>query len=106
VTQDEPVSGGDVGDKAPDAKLGPGPDSVYLRAERSGHGKGRLYFVAFTVSDGHGGSCSGTVTLSVPHDRHHRVVDTGKRFNSFLAFATKGKHGKHHRHGGKGGKSA
>jgi hypothetical protein len=97
VTQDEPVSGLGEGDKAPDAKPGPSSGSVYLRAERRGRGRGRLYFIAFTVSDGHGGSCTGTVTVGVPHDQKHRILDTGKRFNSFVVPAHK--HGRRHGHG-------
>jgi hypothetical protein len=95
VTQDEPVFG--HGDTGPDAKSGPTSDSrrsrptgsrrVYLRAERRGNGTGRLYFIAFTVTDGHRHICERSVTVTVPHDRrhHHHVPtrDTGKRFDSF-----------------------
>jgi hypothetical protein len=98
VTQDEPVIGLGQGDKQPDAKTSSRPGSVYVRAERSGNGHGRLYFIAFTVADGNGGTCSGSVAVAVPHDHHQRhVADTGKRFNSFKTTSTPS-HKKHHKH--------
>jgi hypothetical protein len=36
-----------------------------VRAERNPHGDGRVYRIAFTTSDGRGGSCSGIATVSV-----------------------------------------
>jgi hypothetical protein len=97
VTQNEPVWGLGNGDKAPDAKVGPSSHSVYLRAERKGTGKGRVYRISFTVTDGHGGSCSGVVKVGVPHDRHHPVIDSGHSFNSFSTPPRAG-HGHHHQH--------
>jgi hypothetical protein len=29
----------------------------------------RIYTIAFTVTDSHGASCSGTVAVTVPHDQ-------------------------------------
>ena len=43
--------------------------TVLLRAERSGGGAGRLYTISFGAADGMGGTCRGTATVSVPHDR-------------------------------------
>lgn len=40
-----------------------------LRATRLGSGTGRVYTLAFSASDGKGGSCSGTVAVTVPHDQ-------------------------------------
>jgi hypothetical protein len=60
VTQDEPVG------TAPDAAAGPGPSQVSLRAERDGAGDGRVYQVAVRGDDGFGGSCTGSVKVSVP----------------------------------------
>lgn len=48
VTQDEPVKGLGSGDQSPDAKPGPHPDQVWLRAERSGSGDGRIYRISWT----------------------------------------------------------
>jgi hypothetical protein len=61
VTQDEYVTG--VGDDTfPDAALTSGGASnrVLVRAEANPQFNGRVYRIAYTVSDGHGGSCSGT----------------------------------------------
>jgi hypothetical protein len=76
VTQDEPVNGVADGNTAPDAEDGPSPGSVYLRRERAGNGDGRVYRIAFTLSDGKGGSCSGVVKVQVPHNKKKPAVDS------------------------------
>jgi uncharacterized repeat protein (TIGR01451 family) len=82
VMQDEPTSGNGDGNTCPDAII-PAPGSnAYVLAERAGGGNGRVYTIYFTASDGHGGSCSGSVTVSVPHDQNHDAVDDGPRFDS------------------------
>jgi hypothetical protein len=64
VTQDEPA-----GDNGPDWKSGDALNTVWLRSERDGSDKdGRTYTVAYTVTDSHGASCSGTVQVHVAHD--------------------------------------
>jgi dipeptidyl aminopeptidase/acylaminoacyl peptidase len=74
VTQDEPVlSSGDP--TSPDA-IDEGDGELRVRAERNPHGDGRVYRIAFTASDGRGGSCSGTATVSVPRKRHKPAVDS------------------------------
>ena len=81
VTQDEPVQGLGDGDTSPDAVLQ--RDKVLLRAERSGTGNGRVYRVSFMADDGHGGSCTGAVTVCVPHDRRPGTcVDDGQQYNA------------------------
>ncbi len=84
VTQDEALNGTGDGDTAPDAKRGPKPHQVYLRAERSGNGNGRVYRIGFSVSDGTD-SCTGTVKVGVPHDqgKNGGPVDSGLTVNSF-----------------------
>jgi len=71
IYQDEPVDAKGSGDTAPDGQ-GVGTDTAEVRAERSGSkkvpGNGRVYHIAFTADDGHGGSCTGTVRVCVPHD--------------------------------------
>ena len=57
VRQDEPTIGTGGGDVAPDAVI-QADGTVLLRAERANSGDGRVYHVAFTASDGYGGSCS------------------------------------------------
>lgn len=64
-----------------------GSATASVRAERAGSksvpGNGRIYHIAFTASDGLGGSCSGTVLVSVPHDqRGAAAVDDGPLFDS------------------------
>jgi hypothetical protein len=85
VTQDEPLNGTGDGDTSPDAKTGPSSNQVYLRAERSGKGNGRVYRVSFTGSDGEGGTCSGTAKVGVPHDQGGKTtpIDSGLTVNSF-----------------------
>ena len=81
VRQDEPTD--DVGDGStcPDALIA--ADTVQLRAERAGPGDGRLYEVDFTATDATGESCSGTVTVCVPHDQGSPTcVDGGALFDS------------------------
>ncbi len=82
VTQDELVNGLGAGDTSPDAVLQ--GDKALLRAEREGGGNGRVYEVIFTADDGAGGSCTGTVTVCVPHDRKSggTCVDDGQLVNS------------------------
>lgn len=85
VTQDEALNGLGDGDTAPDAAWVTGrSDQVQLRAERSGTGDGRVYRIAFTVSDGKD-TCTGTVYVSVPHDQSGdpAVDTTSVRVNSF-----------------------
>jgi hypothetical protein len=85
VTQDEPLNGTGDGDAAPDAATGTGPNSVQLRSERSGSGDGRVYKISFEASDGRGGTCTGTTTVSVPKSQATaaNVIDSGLTVNSF-----------------------
>jgi uncharacterized repeat protein (TIGR01451 family) len=86
VTQDEPTNGLGDGDTAIDAVLGSGPN-LLVRAERSGTGDGRVYRIATTVTDGHGGSCTAVAVVGVPHDQSPArsvPVDSGGVFNSLI----------------------
>ena len=84
VTQDEAVNDKGDGTTAPDAAAGPGTSAVQLRAERSGRGDGRVYRIAYSGSDGNGGSCLGTVYVTVPHSQNgDAAVDSGAAYNSF-----------------------
>jgi len=82
VTQDEPVNGLGVGNFGPDAVLQAG--EALLRRERSGLGNGRVYSVGFVADDGKGASCTGVVSVCVPHDRRRPVgcVDDGQAYDS------------------------
>jgi hypothetical protein len=43
--------------------------NIYLRAERSGAGTGRIYTLKFKVTDSAGNSSSAEVTVTVPHNQ-------------------------------------
>jgi uncharacterized repeat protein (TIGR01451 family) len=80
VTQDEPVAN----PFAPDAMLGSSSNTVWLRSERDGSGDGRVYRIAFTASDGRGGTCTGMVTVGVPHDQSSdEAIDSLAVYDSF-----------------------
>jgi uncharacterized repeat protein (TIGR01451 family) len=84
VTQDEPLNGLGDGDTSPDAFPGPSSGQALIRAERSGTGDGRVYALHVTVTDGLGGECTGTATVSVPHDQSGRpAVDSGQAYTDF-----------------------
>ena len=81
IFQDEPVNGLGDGNTAPaDAQIN--GSTFKVRAERSGLGDGRVYYINFTASDGAGGTCRGTATIGVPHDQAHDPVGGGQLFNS------------------------
>jgi Tol biopolymer transport system component len=61
VTSDESATG--------DIARGPGASQVTLRARRDGSGDGRVYTIAFRASDGAGGECTGSATVTVPHSQ-------------------------------------
>jgi hypothetical protein len=83
VRQDEPTNGNGDGDTATDA-VSAGPGTVRLRAERSGGGDGRVYTIAFTVSDGKGGSCGATVQVTVPKSASKAaVLSPGPGYDSY-----------------------
>jgi hypothetical protein len=85
VRQDEPTNGTGDGDTAIDA-VNAGLGAVRLRAERTGggDGDGRVYTIAFTVSDGKGGSCAGTVQVTVPKSASKAAVLTpGPGYDSY-----------------------
>ena len=84
VTQDEPVTGkGD--DTSPDAATGANSNQVQLRAEANPQRNGRVYRVAYTVSDGNGGTCTGVEKVSVARKKGQTAIDDGNTaaWNSF-----------------------
>jgi Tol biopolymer transport system component len=75
VTQDEPVRA--PGDPTfPDARAGGEADTIQLRAERNPRGDGRVYRIAFTLSDDRGLGCTGDVPVAVPRHRDRAAVDS------------------------------
>jgi len=85
IRQDEPVDTFGDGSFTPDG-MGVGTSTAQLRAERSGTakvpGNGRVYHVFFTADDGRGGTCSGKVLVSVPHDMNKPAIDGGALYDS------------------------
>jgi hypothetical protein len=82
VRQDEPTSGRGHGNTRVD---GVGIGAVALvRAERAARGNGRVYHIFYSATDNVGVSCSGEVTVGVPHDRGagHTPIDEGPLFSS------------------------
>jgi hypothetical protein len=77
VRQDEPLQG------TPTA-VEIGTPGVSLRADRDSKGDGRVYRLSFTASDPSGGTCTGSVTVCVPHDqgRGRTCGDGGPLFDS------------------------
>jgi hypothetical protein len=69
-------------EQCPDAVVSATGD-VSVRAERERYGNGRVYVVSFTATDGHGGSCAGSVSVCVPRRSSSTTcVDDGQQFNS------------------------
>ena len=85
IYQDEPVDALGSGNTAPDG-YGVTTPTAYVRAERSGLGTGRIYFISYTASDPAGYTCSGSVPVYVPHDQGqgYTPVDTGQRYDSTM----------------------
>jgi DNA-binding beta-propeller fold protein YncE len=85
IFQDEPVDTLGDGSFVPDGQ-GVGTATAYLRAERSGTkevpGDGRVYHVGFTAVDTLGASCSGELTVGVPHDVKDAAIDGGPLYDS------------------------
>ncbi|HEX7184342.1 MAG TPA: SBBP repeat-containing protein, partial [Thermoanaerobaculia bacterium] len=68
ITQDEPGAN----------FSGIGSSVARVKAERSGKGDGRVYHILFEATDPSGASCTGEVTVCVPHDRGKgSCVDSG-----------------------------
>ena len=84
VSQDEPVTSTGSGNTSPDAVIQAGASSV--RAERENNGNGRVYQIAFTADDGNGGTCTGAVTVGVPHSQKKGLtaIDDGQIYNSTI----------------------
>ena len=65
VTQDEPVNETSKKTHKFDAKPGESPGEVFLRGERLGNKDGRVYRIAYKLSDGTD-SCTGVAKVTVP----------------------------------------
>jgi hypothetical protein len=80
ITQDEPIDahgGGDGHTVCDGAGIGSG--IALIRAERRGGGNGRVYKLHYVVTNSAGLSCTGTLTVRVPHAQNGQVaVDDGQ----------------------------
>jgi hypothetical protein len=81
ITQDEPTNGQGDGDTSPDG-VGVGTSQPQVRAERAGTRNGRVYVISFRADDGKGGSCNGSVKVSIPHDKKGTAIDDGQTYDS------------------------
>jgi len=70
VMSDEPDDGSGDGETVDDiqAEVGTNATSVWLRAERSGEGDGRVYTIAYSATDAAGNETTATAAVIVPHD--------------------------------------
>lgn len=69
VTSSEPLNGAGDGNTWIDWALVEGQLKVYLRAERSGRGRGRTYTVNVECADAAGNASTASVDVFVPHDQ-------------------------------------
>jgi hypothetical protein len=67
AVSNEPEDGKGDGHTAPDIVIKDG--NVKVRAERSGHGDGRVYTIRASATDLAGNTTTATATCEVPHDR-------------------------------------
>src|SRR3989442_14828187 len=83
IHQDEPLDATGDGATCPDG-IGVCIDTASLRSERSGHGDGRVYHVAFQAIDRCDAVCTGDVAVCVRHDRRPNGTcgDGGPLFDS------------------------
>ena len=66
ISSNESVNGTGDGNTATDWEV-VNAHQVRLRAERSGHGNGRVYTITITATDSHGNTSNQSVSVRVPH---------------------------------------
>lgn len=79
ISQDEPTNAAGDGKTGPDAIFD--GEQVQLRSERAGGGNGRVYSIYFTADDGVD-QCTGSVTVSVPHNKNDSAIDDGQYYDA------------------------
>jgi len=80
VASDEPANDVGDGNTEEDVVL-TGPDTFTVRSERAGGGNGRVYTVAFTVTDGSGNATEAACRVVVDHDRSGAdAIDDGEAY--------------------------
>ena len=84
VTSDEPTAtapGAGGSTHSPDADI-TDDGSVFLRAERSGKGDGRVYEITVTATDAAGNTGSSKATVKVNHNKKKEAVDSGQSYDA------------------------
>jgi hypothetical protein len=85
IFQDEAPTAKGSGHTCPDGE-GVGTSTALVRSERSGHSDGRVYHIDFTATDTKNQTCTGEVTVCVPHDQGDgtagNCVDEGPIYDS------------------------
>jgi hypothetical protein len=58
--------------------------TAYVRVERSGKGNGRVHQIKFKAQDDKGGTCTGAVSIGVPHSLQKGLtaIDDGQVYDS------------------------
>ncbi|OGG43279.1 MAG: hypothetical protein A3F84_12920 [Candidatus Handelsmanbacteria bacterium RIFCSPLOWO2_12_FULL_64_10] len=77
VASNEPVNGLGDGDMAPDWNVvnnGNGTFDVWVRAERSGKGSGRIYTITATATDRSNNTASVSAAVTVGHDQGKKAA--------------------------------
>jgi len=69
VQSNEPIDGPGDGNTDADWEFDSETGELYLRAERSGKGGGRVYTITVTATDSSGNKATKTATVTVPHDK-------------------------------------
>lgn len=74
ITSSDPANGKGDGNTAQDWEVRKVNDTweVWVRAERPGKGKGRIYTISATVTDASGNAAAESHTVTVPHDKGRR----------------------------------
>jgi hypothetical protein len=82
-SEEDNAKGDGDGDTTGDILVDPNDGSIYLRAERTGSGSGRIYTITYEAVDDSGNVTVGSATVTVPHDqrrhRHRYTERTGER---------------------------
>jgi hypothetical protein len=81
VTSDEANNSGGDGNTTNDIVIAADCKSVQLRSERSGNGNGRVYTIAFKVTDASGNVGTATARVTVPKSQNGApAIDDGPHY--------------------------
>lgn len=82
ITQDEPVTAEE--DPEDCDGYGVGTEIAFVKAERNNGRKqnGRVYVIHYTATNSQGGTCSNTVTVTVPKVFRGEARDSGQKYDS------------------------